>query len=199
MSLAAAFKTSAPFTTQDVEKLVEALDSDPTNSDLMFTFGKSMYGQVPFNAKLFIAAKNEMLRRYDLVHIPQAQMTAAAAEHGVYHAEGRDGQMVRYGEEELADARAKLANMEHAKNRFGEIADSNAATMAHVAGEAQKAERERKERQAMLAQQAAEAERQHVQAMVDDKNRIVAVTVQTGRLNQPVTAPKVAKFKQRVV
>lgn len=199
MSLAAAFKTSTPFTAQDVEKLVEALDRDPTNSDLMFTFGKSMYGQVPFNAKLFMAAKNEMLRRYADVHLPQAQIDAYAAEHSVYYTEGRGGETVKHGEKELTDARVKLSEMENAKNRFGEIADSNAATMAHVAFEAQKAERERKERQAMLAHQAAEAERQHVQAMVDNKNRITAVAVQTGKLNQPVTAPKVAKFKQRVV
>lgn len=187
MSFKSKFPTLEPaYTKADVDALIAELDADPANTEKMFTFGKSLYGRVPFPAKLFKEAQGEMLYRYDMVHIPQADAQTAAAAY-----DGRDG--------DADDARHRASNMRYAKDRFSGQSDQNASMMGKLAHDARIEELNAFERQQMWAQQAAEAERQHVEQMVADKNRIVAVTVQIGTLNQPVAAPKVAKFKPRAL
>lgn len=200
MSLGSALKASGPFTTQDVENLIGTLDRDPANTDEMYKFGNTLYGQVPFPAKLFMAARKEMLRRYAEVHVPQAHSNAYAAENRVSFHPDRDGNMIKYGEQEAADARAKLSEMEYAQKRFGEIADSNAATMARVAQEAADAQQLLNKWSQQSEQLLAEVKQQveTIKRQQADQVRITGVVGQIGILNQPVAAPKVAKFKARV-
>lgn len=187
MALSSAFGAAA-YTQADVENLIGEIDRDPANMDKIYKFGNSLYGQVPFPAALFRAAKDEMLRRYREIHIPLAIGDEAAARHIFLSSRDPDRWVTEDGEDgELALAWGRRSRIEAACEQFNQIADSNASTMAHVAGEAMKADRERNERQEMLAQ-----------AATGGKNNIAALVVQAGKLEQPVAAPKVAKFKPRV-
>ncbi|MDI1226158.1 MAG: hypothetical protein PSY14_00535 [bacterium] len=188
MALPVSFRVpSKPASTKDeVDALIAGLDADPSNTDKIFTFGNALYGHVPFRDKLFKAAQSAMLRNYNEIHIPQAASDAAAAEYAGTA-------------EEAVKARHILEAMYRAKEHFIDQSEQNYYRMGKAAFAARKAEEDRLERQRMLAQRAIDAERRHVQAMVDDKKRIKGVTVQIGKLNQPVIAPKVATFKQRVV
>lgn len=182
MALSNSFGAAAPaFTQSDVEALVAEVDRDPSNMDKVYKFGNALYGQVPFPDGLFKAAKNEMLRRYAEVHMPRAISEEAAAQDNSW-ARSDGGWTTEDGEDAgVAFARiaqGKRSQMQAAYERFEEIADSNARTLAHVAGEALKAQ-------------------QQSQVVNDDKNRITAVTAQIGSLTQPVAAPKVAKFRPR--
>jgi hypothetical protein len=183
----------ASYSQSDVEALIADIDSDPANYEAVNKFGNALHGQVPFPAALFKAAEKEMLRRYNEIHIPQAVSRAYAADY-----EGR--------KEDAAEAHLHASDMQRMKEHFIDqatrvaemVKQSQADWRKLLAQQAAGAEQELRELARQRAQQAAEAEQQQLRAVVEHKQRVTAVTVQIGTLNQPVTAPKVAKFKPRV-
>jgi hypothetical protein len=180
---------AATYTLTDVENLISGIDRDPENMDKVYKFGNALYGQVPFPAALFTAAKNEMLRRYSQIHIPQAASDEAAARRAMWSNHDPNRAVTEDGEDfEVTITQGRHSRILYAYERFEGIADSNAATMAHVASETMKADRERKERQ--QAQQEAQSGA--------EGGNIAAATVQAGKLTKPVTAPRVARFKPRM-
>ena len=199
MALNNQFQTAAATYSQaDVDALIGDIDRDPANIDNIFKFGNALYGQVPFPAALFKAAKLEVLRRYSEEYIPQAAADLAAAErmHSRYY--DRDGNLVPGDESPIFDARNSLQQLQTAKEQFIEKADQNQTMLAHVANEEMKARQAREQTRIQREKDAADAAFNTLQALEREATRIKAVTGQIGNLNQPVTAPKVAKFKPRV-
>ena len=174
------------YTKAEVDELIADLAADPANPDKIFTFGNELQRYVPFRDKLFKAAQSAMLRLYNEIHIPQAESHAAAAAYAGTA-------------EEALRAQNLAADMRRAKELFIDQSEENYNRMGKALFAVRKAEEEQKERELMLLRQEINAERQRIQAIVDDKNRLKGIVVQTGKLNQPVTAPKVAMFKQKLV
>ncbi len=174
------------YTKAEVDELIADLAADPANTDKIFTFGNALQRHVPFRDKLFKAAQGAMLRLYNEIHIPQAESDAAAAAYAGTA-------------EEAVKAQNLAADMRRAKELFIDQSEENYNRRGKALFAARKAEDERRKREIMLIQQEIDAERRRVWAIMEDKNRMNGIAVQTGKLNQPVTAPKVATFKQRVV